>query len=71
MTEIKISNTERPGWPCPACGGTGRNRDGKLDIGPSGMTSTPATKCGVCCGIGRVRVVPLTDAHGHLEKEPR
>lgn len=46
---------------CPQCGGSGKNCDASLDIGPGKKSSfTPATDCQLCGGLGLVRITPLS-----------
>ncbi len=58
-TVFKLPREPRPGWPCPACGGLGTNSDGSASFGPDEVRITPATKCSLCRGHGRVNVTPL------------
>jgi hypothetical protein len=68
--ELVIKIPHKPGFRCPNCGGLGRMQDGRLSIGPEEIRVKLGTVCGVCRGLGRVRVLPLTDEHGLLEADP-
>jgi hypothetical protein len=51
------------GWPCPQCGGRGKNADGMFSIGTQAdgstvMQSRPCSDCFLCKGSGRVKVTP-------------
>lgn len=55
---IRLTQTPKPGWPCPRCGGRGDMLDGSCSIGPDEYRFTPATKCHLCEGSGRVNCTP-------------
>lgn len=58
---IKISPMKLEGFPCPACHGLGNLNDGSCSISATEFRYRPATKCCVCRGKGRVRVLLLED----------
>jgi hypothetical protein len=59
--EIKLTASERPGWGCPNCHGLGRLADGSLSISGTEIRGKLRTKCSVCNGHGRVKVVAFTE----------
>lgn len=62
LEEIVIRIPDRlPGWPCPACGGLGHYMDSSASFSPNEIRIKPATKCSVCKGKGRVKVVPVEE----------
>jgi hypothetical protein len=50
------------GFSCPTCGGLGTRADGRLNVSPTEIRVTPASKCSMCAGYGRVKLVAFTAA---------
>ena len=62
VIDLTRQSARSMGLLCPTCGGRGTRADGKLDISPTAIRVTPASKCSMCRGYGRVKVVAFTDA---------
>lgn len=70
-TDLTFPIHPRPGHQCPNCGGMGTNADGMVSFSGSEVRMRHPSKCALCNGRGRVRIVAFTDEEWARETESK